>query len=430
MDVSIFLESLFALGNIEKSKRNYTKAMDAYTSFLDYYENKKLELPEEVLAKVKEELEDCNNLIKEASKGSKRDKNKNIPYETRGENGKKKTLKGKPYQRLKNIPREQQKTDMEKLWHEMERNKMDIEEGSKWYIISSKWFNEWKHWSGFSIISNDTDKDLTKDAIDSASSSMPSKTSKDAQEPGQIDNYDIIDSDEIMIFGDINIKDNLTEEEDYIIVNPDIWRYLYSIYDGTPILRNAIKNFDKAEESEITDCIIEVNLVKLFIFEVPREHKQDFYEVMLTSRNLNLMDIKIKICNKKKVKEGEIRLWKVEKPHNLDKFYNELEYEWKKYKTLRIDGELLKDYETLVKDANFSRDDFLMLEYPIPTSNENGYALVEIEKRDIHEALNEKASRALREDETLKEALSNPKTLDFMKIPITLVTNEESVTGA
>lgn len=295
MDVSIFLESLFALGNIEKSKRNYTKAMDAYTSFLDYYKDKKLELPEEVLNKVKEEIKDCNNLIKEASKGSKRDKNKNIPYESKTDNGKKKTLKGKPYQRLKNIPKEQQKTDMEKLWHEMERNKMDIEEGSKWYIVSCKWFNEWKHWSGFSIVTNDTDKDLTKDAIDSPSTSIPSKSSKDAKEPGQIDNYDIIDSDEIMIFGDINIKDNLTEEEDYIIVNPDIWRYLYSIYDGTPILRNAIKNFDKAEDSEITDCIIEVNLVKLFIFEVPREHKQDFYEVMLASRNQNLMDIKIKI---------------------------------------------------------------------------------------------------------------------------------------
>lgn len=130
------------------------------------------------------------------------------------------------------------------------------------------------------------------------------------------------------------------------------------------------------------------------------------------------------------MKEGEIRLWKIEKPSNLDKFYNELESEWKRYKTLRIDGELLKNYETLVKDANFSRDDFLMLEYPIPTENENGYALVEIEKRDIHEVLNEKACKAMREDETLKEALSNPKTLDFMKIPITLVTNEESVTGA
>ena len=120
----------------------------------------------------------------------------------------------------------------------------------------------------------------------------------------------------------------------------------------------------------------------------------------------------------------------MEKPQDLEKFYNELEYEWKKYKTLRIDGELIKDLSTLVKDANISRDDFLMLEYPIPTTNDNGYALVEIERKDIHEVLNEKASRALKEDETYKAALSDPKKMEFTKIPMTLVTNEESVIGA
>lgn len=48
----------------------------------------------------------------------------------------------------------------------------------------------------------------------------------------------------------------------------------------------------------------------------------------------------------------------MEKPQDLNKFYVELEYEWKKYKTLRIDGILLKDYSVLMKDADFSRDDF------------------------------------------------------------------------
>lgn len=120
----------------------------------------------------------------------------------------------------------------------------------------------------------------------------------------------------------------------------------------------------------------------------------------------------------------------MEKPQDLDKFYNELEYEWKKYKTLRIDGELIKDLSVLVKDADFSRDDFLMIEYPIPTSNDNGYALVEVEKRDLHETLNEKAAKMLTENEELKEHLSNPKSLKYNTIPVSLVTNTESVLGA
>ena len=120
----------------------------------------------------------------------------------------------------------------------------------------------------------------------------------------------------------------------------------------------------------------------------------------------------------------------MDKPTNLDKFYNELEYEWKKYKTLRIDGELLKDLSILVKDADFSRDNFMMIEYKIPTSNENGYALVEVERREIHEGLSDKAALALNENEELKESLANPKSLKYCEIPISLVTNKESVLGA
>lgn len=120
----------------------------------------------------------------------------------------------------------------------------------------------------------------------------------------------------------------------------------------------------------------------------------------------------------------------MEKPPKLDKFYNELEYEWKKYKTLRIDGELFKDLSVLIKDANFSRDDFLMLEYPIPTSNDNGYALVEVERMDINDTLNDKVAQAFQENEEIKEAISNPKSLNYTKIPMTLVTTEDSIKGA
>lgn len=120
----------------------------------------------------------------------------------------------------------------------------------------------------------------------------------------------------------------------------------------------------------------------------------------------------------------------MEKPSDLNKFYLELENEWKKYRTLRVEGVLFKDMETFVKDAGFSRDHFLMLEYPIPTENKNGYALVEVEKGDHIENLGEKAAKMLAEDESLKEILEDPKTLQFTTIPFSLVCDETSVRGA
>lgn len=119
----------------------------------------------------------------------------------------------------------------------------------------------------------------------------------------------------------------------------------------------------------------------------------------------------------------------MEKPTDLDKFYLELEYEWKKYKTLRIDGLLIKDTKVLMKDANFSRDDFMMLEYQIPTTNENGYALVEIDKGSALDEQLQKQFEDLMKDEEVKEMLNNPSTLKFTTIPIKTISKSDSVLG-
>jgi hypothetical protein len=423
MQDKLFLELLFCYGTVEYKRDNYTSSIEAFNSFLDYIDKNKLSVDDDTVKKVEKYITMADSEIK----GKQKRGGKNIPIATSGTNIKKKTLRGKPYQRLKVISKEDQKADVEKLWKDMEATKMDIEEDSKWYIVSTEWFDQWKRWTGFQ---HTTTKTIAEDVKESTNNNSDDATKDgEVEEPARIDNYDILDTSEIMLFGEYNLKDNLNEEEDYVIVNPDIWRYLYTIYDGTPILRRAIKNIDKQEDSEIADCIIEVNMVKLFIFEVPRENRQDFFEVMLASRNWDLADVKYRICNKKKIKENDIRLWKIEKPQDLDKFYLELEYEWKKYKTLRIDGQLQKDLKLLVKDADFSRDDFMMIEYQIPTTNENGYALVEVEKKGIKDALNEKAYEALQNDDNLKGKLSDPSTLQFTDIPVTLVSNEKSVMG-
>ena len=295
LDNTIFLESLFSLGILEKERRNYSKAMDAFLSFLDYQQKHNLPIPKETLDTVEGEYQSCKDIIDNKIKGTKGDSHKNVPYATAQVTTKKqRTQKGKPYQRLKNVAKEEQRAEMDKMWQEMEDNKMNIEEGSKWYIVSADWFKQWKDWSGFSTTSKISEAETTNDAIESGDSPLGTKV----EEPGRIDNYDILESSELMLFGEYNLKDNLTEEQDYVIVNPEIWRYLMSIYDGTPILRTAIKNIDNREDTDTEECIIEVNLVKLYIFEVPRENKQDYYEVMLASRNWDFMDVKMRICHK------------------------------------------------------------------------------------------------------------------------------------
>lgn len=57
LDKSIFLESLYALGILEKERRNFSNAKDAFESFLDFLHKHKLNIPENFLAAVEDELE-------------------------------------------------------------------------------------------------------------------------------------------------------------------------------------------------------------------------------------------------------------------------------------------------------------------------------------------------------------------------------------
>ena len=420
MNEKLFLELLYNYGIVEFKRSSFSSAIESFSSFISYTKENQLNVDQETVNKVKKYMKVCEEKISTKAKPAA----KHVPSSYSAPGSKKKPSRGKTYQKLKTVSKEKQKQDIEKLWKEM-KSKTLIDEGSKWYVISTEWFDQWKKWSGFEYATNS----ISEDSKEPPNNSDIITKDSEVEEPGRIDSYDILDTSQVMLFGEYMLKDNLNEDQDYVIVNPDIWRYLYSIYDGTQILRTAIKNIDKAEDSETAECVIEVNLIKLFIFEVPRENKQDFYEVMLVSRNWDLADVKEKIWTKKKIKESDIRLWKMEKPQDLNKFYVELEYEWKKYKTLRIDGILLKDYSVLMKDADFSRDDFWMLEFQIPTTNENGYALVEVEKKGIKDALNEEAFEALMSDEEFKTKLADPKDLQFLSIPIKAVTNDKSVTG-
>jgi len=259
--------------------KDYKKAYEALNEYYNFVDERRIKVSDEIMKGLKRDLEVLAENVRkiEAREG------KRVPYSSENKMSKKaKTLRGKPYQRLKVVSPGEQREKMDKLWQEMERKKMDIEEGSKWYLISSDWFNQWKEWTGFSTVAKISDEETTSDCLEKGNTRSKSKS---VDEPGRIDNAELIEVEEIMLFGEINLKDNLREEEDYIIVNSRIWKYLYEIYDGIPILREAIKNFDKAVDYEEAEVIIEVNLVKLYLFEVPRENKQDFYEVVLASRN-------------------------------------------------------------------------------------------------------------------------------------------------
>ena len=80
------------------------------------------------------------------------------------------------------------------------------------------------------------------------------------------------------------------------------------------------------------------------MYEVPRAQNARGFEVVLVPRDLTMHGLKNHILDIKDDAIAEnMRLWKVWKPEDIDKFYNEICIEFSNYDSIRFDGRLYKD---------------------------------------------------------------------------------------
>ena len=82
LESKLFLETLLALGKAQKYNKNYTSAIEAYTSFFDFEAKNTVEVPEETLEYVRSKIKECNEDIEALTKG------KNVPNDYNSTNSK------------------------------------------------------------------------------------------------------------------------------------------------------------------------------------------------------------------------------------------------------------------------------------------------------------------------------------------------------
>lgn len=195
IDPTLYVTAVFLYGQIDMATKFYSNAVTMFDTIISF--SKKEEFDSEILEeaiKLKADAEDKYEKYGDKNKTRTPSRTKKqIPYTSEDPQKKNKTLRAKPYQRLKNIPPEKQKKEMTKLWQEMNERRMDIEEGSKWYIISTTWWNKWKLWTGFSEKVATTKDDSLSSGVEKGNTNGTS----DVQEPGRIDNEDLIEVNEI-----------------------------------------------------------------------------------------------------------------------------------------------------------------------------------------------------------------------------------------
>lgn len=141
-------------------------------------------------------------------------------------------------------------------WHSME---------DEFYIISSNWFNKWKLYTNYDYYMAKTNHLLDpkveeKEFFETSESFIIDELKKEFENsylsantslyPGHISNNLLVyDSNQCLSddkgpdyssYHSINLKENILEENDFIIVSADIWKFLFKIYGGLEIMRYKI----------------------------------------------------------------------------------------------------------------------------------------------------------------------------------------------
>ena len=175
--------------------------------------------------------------------------------------------------------------------------------------------------------------------------------SMEAEFPGPCNNEDIIDNEEKIVLCDeefqhlnTNLKDNLREDDNFMILSEPIWRFLTEKYGGREMLR-----FGQEDSEGRTS--IEVNLTKIYVYFFPMSQANQHIDVMYTSKNATLNDVLGRIMKRKQKSKDAIRFWKHGLPQDLDKFYRDILCEWKKYKKASFHGERLSDIKKTVEEV-------------------------------------------------------------------------------
>lgn len=141
-----------------------------------------------------------------------------------------------------------------------------------------------------------------------------------------------------------------------------MWRYLHSLFGGHPIKRYGTLIDERTEE-----CIVEVYLTKIYIYDIPREDKQKICPILIP-RNYTLRHLYDYAMSLRGVSKVEsLRLWKIWRPEDINKYYNEIVGEYTRYNEVIIEGEILHLTEDsggkLVGELEFSRDNILLIEH-------------------------------------------------------------------
>jgi len=233
-----------------------------------------------------------------------------------------------------------------------------VREGSKWFVLDMAWVKQWQEYIYLDLITGKSDK--------------PPKTQPEMPdaitwtEIVKTNNKNLLLQDPLkdQAWSNIELKENLREGEDFMLVTPEVFHFAEKEYGmkGRPIERYGIKQADG-------ETCVELYLKKIQIIPVPNTvFKIDIPKSILISRTASVKDLNSKILRalnaalyalgNKILTYQKVKLWKYLN-NNVDDILA-LEKRQKNYTTVEIDALLIED--EIVDDMAIAAEDIVVVE--------------------------------------------------------------------
>jgi len=123
--------------------------------------------------------------------------------------------------------------------------------GDSWYVMSSKWWDQWAEYVGY---------DNTDDIEDTSSTQQITTSSKPAQtllRPLKIDNGDILDHRSHFTV----LRKEIEEGRDYRLLPANVWNQLVELYGGGPAIERPVISTEKTVRMKILEYTMKKSLL-------------------------------------------------------------------------------------------------------------------------------------------------------------------------
>ncbi|KAK4523749.1 hypothetical protein GAYE_SCF00G1645 [Galdieria yellowstonensis] len=186
--------------------------------------------------------------------------------------------------------------------------------GTKWYLISSKWYRQWcAYTETVDLVSTSPTRFRTGlhtfkfDMSDDSDEDIHSFSSKEkVQRPGPIDNSPLVNniSYDSNSTRQVELKPNLLEQVDFVLVPKAVWELLFSWYGGGPEISRPVVVGPSGE------CFVEIYPVELIVvFFSPWKVIETKISLSKTSKIRELKEKVLEKVDMNDVSVSELEVW-------------------------------------------------------------------------------------------------------------------------